>query len=83
VVPLPALGATNVSITDERERIAALEDRVLVLEACLLEIEKRLKIRRKPNAVPKKLPPPEPVPSRKPQRSGSPVGEVRRSNTAS
>jgi hypothetical protein len=72
-------------VTDA-ERIQALENRVLILEACLLEIEHKLKIKRRPGAAPQGLPPPVPgpVPSRsKPQRSGTPTGQVRRASKAS
>jgi hypothetical protein len=64
----------------DAERIQALEDRVAILEACLLEIEIKLKLRRRAGVKP--LPPP-PVPSRKPNRSGAPVGQVRRSSASS
>lgn len=60
-------------------RIAALEERVAVLEACLVEIERKLKLRRRPGAKPP-LPLPPPTVA-KPVRSGTPNGPVQRPAT--
>jgi hypothetical protein len=54
------------------DRIRELEERVRILELCLTQIEKRLKIRRK--AVPRALAPP----TGKPVRTGRPNGPVQR-----
>ena len=61
-------------MTREAARIAELEARVAVLEACLIEIEARLKLRRKPRPLP---------PPAAPSRSGHPAGEVLRAPVAS
>jgi hypothetical protein len=55
----------------DAERIAALEDRVEILEACLAEIEVRLKLKRKP--LTERPPRQRPMP---PRRQGSPTGPV-------
>ncbi|RPI10932.1 MAG: hypothetical protein EHM63_02435 [Actinobacteria bacterium] len=52
----------------DSERIADLEYRVEILEACLADIERRLKLKRRP--VP-------PRPPTKPFRSGAVAGPVR------
>jgi len=58
----------------EAERIAALEERVDVLEACLDEIARHLHLRRVPGA----LPPPRPPRASPPRRQGTPAGPALR-----
>lgn len=70
------------------EAFAALQARVAVLEACLAEIEHKLKIKRRPGAVPPSPlppplppPPPESAPRVKRLRRGTPAGPAYRQRT--